>query len=72
MHRFFLSSDAFHGEQVRFPRDIARQMRLVLRLRPGDEVLALDGEGMAFRVALTHVEKREAGGRILERMAAAG
>ncbi len=72
MHRFFLSPDAFHGEQLVFPPDIARQIRSVLRLHPGDEVLTLDGRGNAFRVALTHVGKSEAGGRILERMAAGG
>jgi len=41
VHRFFLSPNAFHGEQVIFPPDIARQIRPVLRLHPGDEVLAL-------------------------------
>ncbi len=72
MHRFFLSPDAFHGEQVTFPPDLARQIRSVLRLHPGEMVLALDGRGMAFRVRLTHVEKNAAGGRIEARMAATG
>ena len=72
MHRFFLSPDAFHGEQVVFPSDIARQIRSVLRLRPGNEVWALDGRGHAFRVQLTHVEKNQAGGRIVQRTAATG
>lgn len=72
VQRFFLPHDAFHGEQVIFPSDIARQMRSVLRLHPGDEVLALDGRGNAYRVALTHVEKSQVGGRILARMAATG
>jgi len=72
MHRFFLPPDAFHGEQVVFPPDIARQIRSVLRLHPGEEVLALDGRGAAFRVELTHVARGKAGGRILERMLATG
>ena len=72
MHRFFLSPDAFHGDQVTFPPDIARQIRSVLRLHPGQEVLALDGRGNVFRVALTHVEKTKAGGRIVARWAATG
>ena len=72
MHRFFLPPDAFRGDQVTFPPDIARQIRSVLRLHRGEEVLALDGRGNAFRVALTHVEKGQAGGRILERMVAGG
>ncbi len=72
MHRFFLPPEAFHGEQVIFPPDIARQMRSVLRLHPGEEVLALDGRGDAFRVALTYVARGKAGGRILERLTATG
>ena len=72
MHRFFLPPDAFHGEQVVFPPDIARQIRSVLRLHPGEEVLALNGRGAAFRVELTHVARGKAGGRILERLRATG
>jgi len=72
MHRFFLKPDAFHGEHVLFPPDIARQIRSVLRLHPQDEVLALDGRGNAFRVALTHVARGQTGGRILQKLAATG
>ncbi len=72
MHRFFLPPESFQGEQVVFSSEIARQMRSVLRLHPGEEVLVLDGRGRAFRVALTYVEKGAAGGRVLERMTATG
>ena len=72
MHHFFLPADAFLGDVVRFPADIARQMRSVLRLRPGEQVLALDGEGAAYLATLTHLQKGSARARILGRRAAGG
>ena len=72
MHRFFLPPEAFHGEQVFFPPDLARQIRSVLRLQPGDAVLLLDGLGHAFRAELSFVERSRAGARILERKMATG
>jgi len=72
MHRFFLPPDAFRGDVVHFPPDIARQLRVVLRLQPGQEVMALDGQGRAFRVELVEVGKQRAVGRIRERLAATG
>lgn len=72
MHRFFLPPDAFRGDVVRFPPDIARQLRLVLRAQPGQEVMALDGEGGAYRVALVEVTKQRAVGRIRARLVATG
>jgi 16S rRNA (uracil1498-N3)-methyltransferase len=72
MHRFFLAPEAFHGEQVVFPADLARQLRSVLRLQPGQQVWILDGQGHAFRAVLTFVERGKAGARILERQPATG
>ncbi len=72
MHRFFLPPDAFRGEQVHFPTDLARQITQVLRLRPGDRVVALDGVGHAFLVELKVVTKQQVGGKILSRQVATG
>ena len=72
MHRFFLPPDAFRGDVVYFPPDLARQLRVVLRLQPGQEVMALDGKGRAFRVTLVEVGKQRAIGRIRARMPATG
>lgn len=52
LHRFFLPVDAFDADEVTFPPDIARQIRRVLRLRPGDRVMALDGSGGECTVRL--------------------
>jgi 16S rRNA (uracil1498-N3)-methyltransferase len=51
-HRFFLSGDAFVGDRVAFPADVAHQIRRVLRLRSGEIVVALDGSGMEYLTRL--------------------
>ncbi len=55
MHRFFVSPRQIMQLIVRFDDDQARQIRRVLRLRPGDRVLVLDGEGRQYEVALEEV-----------------
>lgn len=65
MHRFFVPPSAIHGQQVRFGPDQAHQIRSVLRLRSGDEVEALDGEGGRYRAALQFSGKSEVSGQIV-------
>lgn len=72
MHRFFLPPDTFRGERVHFPADLARQITQVLRLRPGDRVVALDGLGHAFLVELKMMSKQRVDGNILSQQAATG
>ncbi|NOX63324.1 MAG: 16S rRNA (uracil(1498)-N(3))-methyltransferase [Chloroflexi bacterium] len=72
MHRFFLPPDAIREGVVWFSDDQARQIRRVLRLKSGDEVWVLDGQGACYRVALEHLGKRETRGRVLERLTAEG
>jgi 16S rRNA (uracil1498-N3)-methyltransferase len=66
MQRFFVPSTAVKGEEVHFLPEQARQMSRVLRLRPGAEVLALDGSGQEWRVRLDVVTDGVAWGRALE------
>ena len=72
MHRFFVSPAAVRGNQVYFSPDQARQLRSVLRMREGDQVLALDGQGLSYRVELVHLGKKSALGRITETAPATG
>ena len=72
MHRFFVLPHAIQGQQVRFSPEQTHQFRSVLRLRSGDEVLALDGLGLCYRVTLESMGKNETLGRILETMPAGG
>lgn len=52
MNRFFLSPANIKDQVVHFPGDIARQIRHVLRLGPGDVVEVLDNSGQVYRVRL--------------------
>ncbi len=65
MHRFFVPSTAFHGEQIQFPAESARQMVQVLRLVNGSKVIALDGSGREALVELTLLSPRQACGVVL-------
>ena len=52
MHRFFLTPEFFEGDAVSFPKDIAHQIRHVLRLDVGDRVAVLDNSGLIYTVVL--------------------
>ena len=67
MHRFFVSPDQISGDVVTFPPDLSRQISRVLRMSPGDEVIALDGSGWEYTVALSVVDAIRAEGRVTGR-----
>lgn len=64
-HHFFLPPDRIDGDVVRFLPEQEHQMRRVLRLRTGDEVVALDGNGQEYRIRLA-VEGTSVTGHIEE------
>jgi len=55
MQHFFLPENAFQPDSVIFPRDISRQIRLVLRLKPVEHVMALDDSGWEYEVELIEI-----------------
>ena len=63
-HRFAIRPEAVRGGQVRFPAAVARQMRRVLRLSPGDLVAAFDGRGVEYTVALISLRDEGALGTV--------
>lgn len=65
-YRFFVPPDSITPPLVTLPGDIAHQVRSVLRLRPGDEIVLLDGTGRAWRVALAQIDKKAVQGQIKE------
>jgi len=71
-NRFFVPASSFEGEQVRLSREQAHQVRHVLRLRPGDTIVVLDGRGTEYEVLLTTVSQKEAVGRVTSTRNAAG
>lgn len=64
MHRFFVSPAHISGDAVTFPRDLSRQISRVLRMSPGDEVIALDDTGREYTVTLSELSATHAEGRI--------
>jgi 16S rRNA (uracil1498-N3)-methyltransferase len=72
MHRFFVPPESIQGAQVAFPEETARQIHLVLRLLPGQEVQALDNSGAVYTVRLESVAKGAAQGSITARETARG
>ncbi|MCS7219833.1 MAG: 16S rRNA (uracil(1498)-N(3))-methyltransferase [Anaerolineae bacterium] len=72
MHRFFLPPDVIREGQVRFPEMTARQILHVLRLRPGDIVAVLDGQGILYRVILKRVDRDAVLGQVTGQEVATG
>lgn len=60
MQRFFVSPAALRQWPVALTGDQAHQVRRVLRLRPGDRVMLLDGLGAAYEAALIALNDRAA------------
>lgn len=65
-HRFFVAPEQFSDGMVRITGEDARQIRVVLRLQPGDEIGVLDGSGREFCCVLEMVCKGEAFARVGE------
>ena len=55
MRRFTIAPDRIRDGRVAFDRAESRHLRRVLRLKPGDTVIAADGAGHDFTVRLEDV-----------------
>ncbi len=64
MHRFFVSPAAIHDARVTLDAATTHQMRAVLRLGVGAQIVVLDGSGRQFQVILTRLDHAGAEGRI--------
>ncbi len=72
-YRFFVPADAIDADQVVLNDSaLAHQIGRVLRLRPGDRVLLLDGQGSAYTVMLTAVGREQITGQIEQQETAGG
>lgn len=56
MHRFFVPSTSIQANQVFFPPEISHQICRVLRLRPGQRVIVLDGAGNEYEAEISSLE----------------
>ncbi len=66
MHRFYLPDGMPAEGPIQLPREIARQLSRVLRMRPGDEIGVFDGSGSQWTVKLDDVSSRSAEGHIVD------
>ncbi|GAB4279353.1 MAG: 16S rRNA (uracil(1498)-N(3))-methyltransferase [Candidatus Promineifilaceae bacterium] len=59
-HRFFIPSQNGYqvDETIDLPQEVAHQLRHVLRVQPGEQVVVLDDRGWEYVVQLTQLEKR--------------
>lgn len=71
-HRFFIPPDWLDPPTVHLQGETARQIRIVLRMQPGDEIIVLDNSGMQWQVTLTHVDKDVIEGQIVDKQPARG
>ena len=71
LRRFLVPPQNLKQELVPLPAGEAAHARKVLRLKPGDEVWLLDGEGNLARAALETLERGAASCRVLERLSPA-
>lgn len=72
MQRFFLNEDAFQGEVVYFPEEVSHQISRVLRMKPGDVVVAINPLGKEFRLTLQDVNPKICIGKVISVQAAQG
>ncbi|MGH7277675.1 MAG: 16S rRNA (uracil(1498)-N(3))-methyltransferase [Candidatus Rokuibacteriota bacterium] len=61
MRRFTITSEQIDGDRVAFDREETRHLARVLRLRPGDVVVAVDGRGHEYTVRLETLGDRASG-----------
>ena len=69
VHRFFVSPECINGDAVTLPGAVSRQLARVLRSRPGDRIVVLDGSGWEHAVTLKSVSAGVVRGIVTERSA---
>lgn len=71
-HRFFIPPAWITPPVVTFQADTARQIRKVLRMRPGDKLSVLDNSGREWQVTLTEVHQGLVQGKLVSQQRAPG
>ncbi len=67
MHRFFVPPDWITEQRAIIRGGIVHQVRNVLRLKAGDEIMLLDNSGLEYRVRLENLVKDHAEGSIISK-----
>ena len=71
-HRFFVSAALLQNEAFVFGDAQAHQIRDVLRMRAGQEIIALDNLGNEYRVVLNEISRARVRGEIISQTIARG
>jgi 16S rRNA (uracil1498-N3)-methyltransferase len=71
-NRFFISPSDIQLDQVLLSGQQAHQIRSVLRLKVGHNIIVLDNAGYEYEVTLTKVTKDQAAAKILKKRTATG
>jgi len=67
LHRFFIDPRLIQGNRIVFSdREIANQLKKVLRIKSGDEVLFLDGSGKEYLTVLDSLDSSGIKGRVVK------
>ncbi len=67
MHRFFVPPEWLRRNEAVLQGPAVHQIRNVLRLRAGEEIMVLDNSGWQYRIHLTLVDREEVRGRVLQK-----
>jgi 16S rRNA (uracil1498-N3)-methyltransferase len=72
MHRFFVSPEWIDERKAVLSGPVAHQVSHVLRMRPGEQVVLLDGSGWEFLTQLVALKPDRVEGRVLSKRLAQG
>lgn len=67
IQRFFLPQSSFGSGQVSLPESVQHQLKSVLRMAAGEQVIALDPQGMEYRLELVLAPEGNFTGKILSK-----
>lgn len=67
MRRFFVSPQALRENRAVLRGSVVHQIRDVLRMSPGDEIVLLDNSGYAHRVEIVTIDREVLRGRVVEK-----
>lgn len=65
MQRFFVNKESISAGQAKITDSRVHQIRDVLRMKVGDEIIVLNNTGMEYHVRLTDISQKEAVGEII-------
>jgi len=72
MHRFFVSPEWIDERKASLSGSVAHQVCHVLRMRPGEQIVLLDGSGWEYRTELRVLKPDRVEGRVLSKRLAEG